>query len=330
MNSNDELREIRQGHPVHLRQVVYPTRASEELLNLCEAAVLSRCKGLVILAKPLMGLTTAIRMVSDGWRTLHPEVPMVTVRSMTVTKFDLRNFWASLATQISPTLAQGRDPDALRLRLRRNFASQSLARKTDRLLLLIDRAHSLLSEELSQVATFQDDLVDDGIHLVVVLAGYESLLVIRDGLFDEARVEPIRRYFEREGRFYGIRDKDDLKYLLESFDKARFPISSEWPISRFYFRDAFDRGWRLWHEASHAWSVLAGLAATDGERIEVEMQYVTESICSLLESAFEQGFNALPPDDDAWRKAVESSGLIQSRMLTSQLQKRKQKGRTGL
>lgn len=325
MTSSDEHRQIRQNHPVFLRNINYPTRASEEMLALCESAIVSLSKGLVVLSKPLMGLTTAIRLVSGGWQALHPKVPLLVVRSITASKFDLRRFLTFLLSQIAPSLASGRDPDELRLRLQRNLASRALTMGSDRLLLIIDRAHGLMPEELSQLAALQDDLADGGIHLVVLLAGYQSLQTMRDGLHDEAREEPIRRYFENESRFYGVRNALDLKYFLESFDETRFPVGSEWPISRFYFRDAFDRGWRLWHEAPRAWSVISGLSAVDGEPLEVEMQYVTATVCSLLESGFNRGFEALPPDDDAWRRAVASSGLIQSRMLLSHLQARKPK-----
>lgn len=310
---------VREGHPVHLRQIRYPTKSSEDLLAQLEAAVSAKKNGFVITSKPLMGLTSAIRLVADGWKELRPDTPFVTVRSDGAMQFKASSFWASLVGQVGLSMASLRDSEALRLGLLRNLTTKALECKSDRLVLVIDRAHSMLTEGLSQMSLLQDDLGGDGIHLIVVLAGYQSLRTIRSSLHSEGRDEPLLRYFANEVSFHGMRDAYDLSYFLESFDRQRFPPGSDWTLSRFYFRDAFDRGWRLAHESPRAWSVLASHVLMSGELAEIEMQYVAEAICALLESVYERGFGALPPDDDTWRRAVESSGLVQSRMLMNQL-----------
>lgn len=319
MNSIVDRGEIWERHPVKLRQITYPTQASEHLLRSCEHAIRARTKGFVVVSKPLMGLTTALRILVAGWPKLYSGIPIALVRSPGATVYHPVRFWSSLVTQLIPNLATWRNPDALRLGLLRNLLTRANAHDSDRLLLIVDRAHTLLPEELLQLAVFQDDLADEGTNLVVALAGYESLRTIRDCLHDEAREEPVRRYFENEHYLYGIRSSQELAYFLESFDKCRFPQGSEWPISRFCFPKAFDRGWRLWHEAARAWSIFSGYAIREGEPAEVEMQYVTETACSLLESAYQRGSGALPPDEDAWRIAVQSSGLISSRAMLSQM-----------
>lgn len=48
-------------------------------------------------------------------------------------------------------------------------------------------------------------------------------------------------------------------------------------------------------------------------------------ICTLLESAYQYGFEALSPDSDGWRMAVQSSGLIHSRALVDCLVKQNPK-----
>lgn len=323
MTTSIERDEIRKTHPVHLRNIIYPTNATEEFLAQLESAILTRSRGLVVLSKPLMGLTTAIRLAADGWPTLHPDIPMVVVRATGQGKFVPRAFWASLVTQAAPNLASDSNPEVLRHRLLLNFTTRTLTQGTDRLLLVIDCAHHMLPEELTQIAMFQDDLADDGINLVITLAGHEQLQAMRGILHNEGRDEPVRRYFENEHFFCGMRGAYDPKYFLESFDEDRFPADSEWPVSRFYFRDMFDRGWRLGHESSRAWSILGSFASMDGEASEIEMPYVARTVCSLLESVYDRGFEALPPDDDAWKAAVQSSGLIQSRLMAAEFASRK-------
>lgn len=314
-SSRDEIRKI---HPVHLRNIIYPTDASEKLLMQLESAVLTRSRGIVVLSKPSMGLTTAIRLAAEGWPMLHPDTPMVVIRATGRGKFVPREFWASLITQTAPNLASDSNPEVLRHRLLLNFTTRAIAHGADRLLLVIDCAHQMRTEELTQIAMFQDDLADDGINLVVVLAGYEQLKTLREDLHREGREEPVRRYFEHEHSFFGMRYAYDFQYFLESFDEDRFPAGSEWPISRFYFRDMFDRGWRLGQESSRAWSIFECFAGTDGEAIEIEMPYITRTVCTLFESAYDRGFVALSPDGEAWKAAVQSSGLIESRLMTAQ------------
>lgn len=323
MKTVDERAEFWEKHPVRLRHIAYATQASERLHREYQRAIQARAKGLVVLSKPLMGVTTAIRMLVDSWPKLHSGVPIVLIRSSGATVYRPVRFWSSLVAQLIPRLATWREPEALRLGLLRHFLTRALEHGSDRLLMIIDRAHTMLPEELSQLAVFQDDLADEGIQLVVALAGYESLRTIRDRLYDEGREEPVRRYFENEHRFYGIRNSQELVYFLESFDQCCFPLGSTWPISRFFFPEAFDRGWRLRHDAARAWSIFGGYSSQDGEPAEIEMQYVTETVCRLLEAAYERGGSALPPDEDAWRQAAESSGLIGSRILLSQLAERR-------
>jgi hypothetical protein len=322
MTSNDERDAIFQMHPVHLRRVAFATRSSEELHATIDVAIRSRSKGMVVLAPPLTGLTTAMRMISGGWSELHPTVPLVLVRQAALGKFDYVRFWRSTVGQIAPMLEFGRSPEALRRRLLQNLATRCLKLKSDRLVFVVDSAHNLLAEEITQLTNFQDDLADDGVFMTLVMQGYPSLTTIRDALHDEARDEPVRRYFEKEHRFFGIRTAEDLMYFLESFDKTRFPLKSEWTVSRFFFRDAFDRGWRLAHEAARAWSVVAQAAATAKVTTEVEMQYVTEIVCTVLEKAYARGANALPPDDTKWMEAVKSSGLLEARALMAHLNNR--------
>lgn len=278
MSQRTEHDELQKIHPVHLRKVIYPTKASEDLFVQLESAVLARAKGFVVLEKPLMGLTTAIRLAASGWKTLYSDIPFVVVRSSGAGKYTAHGFWASLVSQAIPNLASSRHQETLRLRLLHNFVARALSSKTDRILLVIDRAHYLHPEDLSQIAAFQDDLADEGIDLVVVLAGHESLRAMRDDLYEASRYEPVRRYFEKEHQLYGLRNAYDLKYFLESFDKDRFPAGSDWPISRFYYRDMFDGGWRLGHEAASAWSIIADFAGRKDDLIEVEMPYVAEMI----------------------------------------------------
>jgi len=316
--------EIRKEHPVHLRNIVYPTNATEEFLVQLESAILTRSRGLVFLSKPLMGLTSAIRLAAEGWSKLHPDIPMVVVRATGRGKFVSRGFWATLVIQAAPNLASDVNPEVLRRRLLLNFTTRALSHGSDRLLLVIDCAHHMQPEELTQIAMFQDDLADDGVNLVIALAGYEQLQAMSGILHNEARDEPVRRYFENAHFFFGMRNAYDLKYFLESFDEDRFPADSEWPVSRFYFRDMFDRGWRLGQESSRAWSILESFASMNGDASEIEMPYIARTVCALLESVYDRGFEALSPDNEAWKVAVQSSGLIQSRLMAAQLALRKE------
>lgn len=322
MISEHEREQIHKNHPVHLRQVVFPTRASEVLLSWCENAAESRALGLTVFAKPLMGLTTAIQIVAAGWPHLHPDIPCVSIRAIDISKFNTKEFWTSIAVQIMLARTHWNNQDALRAGIVRNLAARAIGCASDRLLLIIDAAHRFISEALTQISILQDQLRDEGVHLVVLLAGHDSLKNIRDQLYDESRSEPIRRYFENENYFPGMRNAQDLRYFFESFDKTAFPVGSDWSLSRFYFCDSFDRGWRLDHEAPRAWSVFARHAEMEGLLTEIEMPYVVKSVCTLFDSAFKYGAQALSPDEQTWTAAIKSCGVVESRLLVAQLTRR--------
>jgi hypothetical protein len=263
-----------------------------------------------------------------GWQQLQPRIPVFLARSPGSANYNSSELWPFLFTHVNQNLARSCDSKRSRLALLRYFVSRIGECSGDRLLLIIDRAHTLHSEELQQLAAFQDDLADENGYAIIALAGYESLRMTCENLHSQGLEEPIRRYFENEHLFYGIRNSQELAYFLESFDNVCYPAESNWPISRFFYPEAFDRGWRLLHEAPRAWSIIRGFADQEGDFCDVEMQYVTEIICGLLENAYLHRGRSLPPDDDAWRAAIASSGLTASRTMKARLLSRNVSKRT--
>lgn len=326
MTQDDTHLSLRKRHPVSLRQAVFPTKASEELFAQCQASVSVLRKGMVVVAEPLSGLTTAIRLIAQGWQVACPDIPMVVIRAPAMGKIDATPFLRAFSGRSQRGIyARSKwNEEILRLGISRSLTTEALSRQSDRLLLIVDQAHNMSSAALSQLGVLQDELGSDQIHLVVILAGHPSFMQMREELHADARLEPMRRYFEIEMRFSGVRSAQDLSYFLESFDNTEYPIGSEWPMSRFYYRDAYDRGWRLWQEASNAWASFERMAMVSADRLEIEMHYVLPAICTLLESALDHGYAALPPDREAWQLAIESSGFIESQRAKSRFINRTQ------
>jgi hypothetical protein len=171
----------------------------------------------------------------------------------------------------------------------------------------------------------QDEVGEEGVSLMVVLAGYPILRSIREERITGISQEPIRRYFEMSYSFRGICGVEDLRYFLESFDTTVYPEDSNWQFTRFYFPQAYERGWRLWHEAQTAWSIFQQMACVEVDELEIEMPYIQTAIFNLLEAAYAHGSGALPPDIEAWKAAVLHSGFIESQTLKTNVPDRKER-----
>ncbi len=309
-------------HPVHKRTFEFDTKSADALYQELVSVTEHRVSGITVTARSRMGLSTALRLAASALAELSDRLPVCLVTGIRTRANDVA-FWASIIGQIAPPLRHVGDAVALQQALELNLAARALSGGDNRAVLIIDRAHDLTGHQLSLLTMLQDGVEQQGVRLIIALAGNSTLLSKRDDLIQSGSLEPVRRFFDRERRFSGIRDADELSFALRDFDERVYPADSNNFITRFYYQDAFDRGFRLAHESAHLWSVLYSLVQPYEDAVEVEVEYVMQTVCATLEESYPKGRGALQPDESIWRRHAEATSILSARRLEQQRQAEK-------
>ncbi|MED4354458.1 hypothetical protein P9265_19375 [Schinkia azotoformans] len=97
-------------------------------------------------------------------------------------------------------------------------------------------------------------------------------------------------------------------------ENCEFPLSSNWPFTKYFFLDSFIRGYRLHHSAEELFEVFLDLRRKFGlpHKVEIPMQYITLTIEYALKKFGNDGLNLPSIEKTHWEEAINNSGYIQA------------------
>lgn len=156
--------------------------------------------------------------------------------------------------------------------------------------LIIDEAQRLGTNELTWLMGVQNELDDEGIRMTTVQVGSHELGYVPDFLARTGYAHVTARFFAQDAAFHGIRSVEELKYVLNGYD-----IDSEWPkdsgisFLKFFAPEFFTDGFRLANHAADIWDAFSELRPPElKERkraripFEVPMKHVAATAESIL------------------------------------------------
>lgn len=123
--------------------------------------------------------------------------------------------------------------------------------------LLIDEAQRLTTNELIWLLGLQNELDDRGVRLTTVLVGSHELGYVPDYLARTGYPHVTARFFAQDAAFHGLRSIEELEFVLNGYD-----VDSEWPpesnisFLQFFSPDAFAEGHRLSIHAKELWTAF--------------------------------------------------------------------------
>ncbi len=168
----------------------------------------------------------------------------------------IRAFFKKFLYSLDHPLTTGETGD---LRERVSKRIECNVRQTDYsiAILIVDEAQAVDSDDFGFIKDIQNDLECVGISTVVILCGESPELEDRLSLMQEllrrkACADRFGNYRVRLGGY----DMAALKVLLRAIDTKVWPTGSGITWTRFFFRDAFDKGFRLENEAEKLWKCL--------------------------------------------------------------------------
>lgn len=164
---------------------------------------------------------------------------------------------------------------------------QTLARSSrcNYVVLIIDEAQRVGSNELGWLMGVQNELDDEGIRMTTVQVGSHVLGYVPDYLARTGYAHVTARFFAQDAAFHGIRDVEELEYVLNAYG-----VDSEWPeesgisFLKFFAPEAFAEGRRLANHASDLWNAFSELRPPELKegkmaRIPFELPMMHIAVC---------------------------------------------------
>lgn len=204
----------------------------------------------------------------------------------------------------------------------RRLLERLASRKGHIVVLFCDEAQRLSRNSYEWLRDVHDQLALHGIRLVTFLIGQPQLLAQKAGFQMQGDEQIVARFMIEQLQFHGIRDAAEAATCLAGYDKTRFPEGGGPSFTGFFLPKGFAAGLRLEQSGADLWNafVRAHAQAQLGGLPEIQMDYFTRAIESLLLQGTRFDAETLKLDESYWTRAVEDSGYVSAQRSVVQTQ----------
>jgi hypothetical protein len=197
---------------------------------------------------------------------------------------------------------------ALMCRLR----EQLLLRRGTIVVLLCDEAQRLSTDALEWLRDVHDQLQRQGSRLITFLVGQPRLLERKAAYQLSGDEQIVARFMIEQLHFRGITNAKDAATCLASYDCSRYPEEGGPTFTEFFFPTAAHAGLKLESSATPLWNafVQAHAAAQLPGPVEIQMDYFTRAVESVLLRGPDCDSLGLVLEPAYWERAVKESGYV--------------------
>jgi hypothetical protein len=302
-----------QAHPLVRRNYRVATPAIESFVDLVERCLRVLMPGALVYARPRMGKTYAIDYVCLHLERTRPEV--LTIRlSCEHHRADFEGpFFSALL------IAAGATGDVLktaitlkRQELIRRIRERLATRRGHIVVLFCDEAQRQSKNAYEWLRDVHDQLAYHGIRLITFLVGQPQLLAHKARFQMSGDEQIVARFMIEQLQFSGVQDADDAATCLAGYDRTRYPEHSGPSFTGFFLPQGVAAGLRLEDCGTDLWNafVRAHAEAQLSGAPEIQMDYFTRAVESLLGQGGKFDSPLLKLDEAHWTRAVEESGYV--------------------
>jgi hypothetical protein len=157
------------------------------------------------------------------------------------------------------------------------------------------------------------------IKLFTFLVGQQDLYSIKTDYQRAGKTQIVARLMVEELAFFGIRNAKDVATCLAGYDDTMFPPDTNWSFTRFYLRQAVDKGYRLTADAQVLWNAFVAIHNKSGlgGTLEIPMESFARAVEIVLKESEVRDAPDFHPSVELWAQAVRSSGYVQARAAVS-------------
>ncbi len=309
------------AHPIEQGDYLIDTIAINDLADSVLKWINLRNTGAIIYGDPRLGKTNAVKYLSrffdikygDQWETFI-------VRTRKMKNSNENRFFKYLLKDMRHELYDEGKPDEKRERLINFLLERGDRSVRNQIVLFIDDAQRLTSNEYEWLMDIFNELESYGITLTTILVG-QTELSHRRNVYLSTHKQIVGRFMIQEQRFYGITEQDELAYLLSSYDNiAQYPVNSGWTYSRYFFPVGYSYGLRLENDTDVIWQCIHRVRAEVGikKELEIPMHYMISIINYVLKKYGANEENKEWPTENMWREAIIESGYVNAEVIQNQ------------
>jgi len=274
-----------ENHPVRTRRYTIITPMMDKQIGEFVGWVRNGVPSGMIPGDPRIGKTKLRRTAALELPKFYPGIVIVSMIARGYVVPSERVFFGDLLRAIrhkmctEGTAAQRRD------RLTQRIVQMVRSSGQGRAVLLIDQAHKLQELHYEWLIDFHDEISEQGVELFVFLFGQKELTAISDEFRRTGKTQIIGRFMVDRLDYHGIRSLAEMKACLEAYDEhAKYPEDTDWTYTRYFFPDAYARGWRLAQHAKTFFKAFEEVRAySPGPgRLEIPMQNFVRTVERFL------------------------------------------------
>lgn len=241
--------------------------------------------GLAFAGASRAGKTTALRAIVAALREAFPHIVFVCLSSETQSATDrYERMFTEFMQQLYKDSSVRRRTENCHV-----FANYLMTLCRDRdashCVVMMDEAQRLAVHQWEGMAIVWNRLELNEFGMCVFSFGNEELRNRANLIKASAASECIGgRIFVKVLDFDGVRTKDELASILQQYDEQLWFPSPQWPFTRFFAQESYDRGWKLKDETQRYWDALCAYSGVGehGAGRGYRMQWITDPIHFVL------------------------------------------------
>lgn len=310
VNLSDETRETMvDKHPVITKEYIILTPMIEKAYRVIRDRVWMRRTGTFLYAAPQTGKTSCSRAVELFLRNEFKNIYIIKLSA----DYRTTNSFAGLPSDIlqSDGVALGRRA-GYKERLSQLLVHivASLGAEAGRqFILIIDEMQLLSKDDLSVLLVIHNRLQQKGIAMTTLGFAQPEIIHKKTSLIATNDYQLVARFLCEPIQFNGCASKNDLEYILNSYDEEKkYPEDSDWTYTRFFFPRAFKNNFRLRDYSDEIWGELQKVA----EPIllsTIPMVHLTGTIEHILAANRKKDADDFKITKQMIAAAVESCGI---------------------
>ena len=299
-------------HPLVRRHYRVATSAIEDLVDLVEHCVRVLIPGALVHARPRMGKTHAIDYAALHLNRHRPDLLVLRMScEHHRTQFE-GPFFTALLCAAGVRDTQPASISQKRFALARRLSEQLQLRAGHIVVLFCDEAQRLSKHALEWLRDVHDQLAQQGVRLITFLVGQPQLMEHKAQYQLAGDEQIVARFMIEQLDFRGIATAQAAATCLASYDLTRYPETTGPSFTQFFCPLAWAAGMRLEHSAADLWNAFAQAHASAQlpGAIEIQMDYFTRAVETLLTCATDSDGIGLKLGPAQWERAVRESGYV--------------------
>lgn len=311
LNAKSERIRLASRHPMLDQRYAIVTPEIEHFHDLAYDWAIARKSGLFVTGLHRQGKTTALRSTIASLQEELPFITFLTCNGQRLTNKTKEAFcryllesWMYPSTEIK----RNARPEVV---LANWIMVKCAERGGNQCVLLIDEAQLFSVAHYRYLLELWNSLRAQGFILCTILLGQPDLKQLRAITDELDHGAVVARFFVKGYTMGGLKTKSMLCRFLEHYDSLLvYPAGSEWFYSRFFVKEAFDRGWRLKDEAVNFWDALVKVSEAKPNEIKssgFRLAWVVDTIHGFMLDAMAKDKPSFHGSVALWEELLQQS-----------------------